>query len=117
MFAYFDCASGISGDMTLGALLDLGADLAAVQGGLDSMGLSQVRLSTAEVKKKGFRALHLRIEHPEERAHRHLHHVEAMITKSGEITSRKELGDGHFHKNRPGRSQGPRHVAPSGALP
>jgi uncharacterized protein (DUF111 family) len=69
MFAYLDCASGISGDMTLGALLDAGADLAAVQAGLDSMGLAHVRLSTAEVKKHGFRATHLRIAHEPELAH------------------------------------------------
>jgi pyridinium-3,5-bisthiocarboxylic acid mononucleotide nickel chelatase len=88
MFAYLDCASGISGDMTLGALLDAGAELPAIQSGLDSMGLSHVRLSTNEVKKKGFRALHLQIEHPPEHAHRHLHHITDMIDKSTSISAR-----------------------------
>jgi uncharacterized protein (TIGR00299 family) protein len=92
MFAYLDCASGISGDMTLGALLDAGADLAAVQAGLDSLGLAHVKLSTAEVKKHGFRATHLRIAHEPELAHRHLHHITALIDKSSVITARaKEL--------------------------
>lgn len=92
MFAYLDCASGISGDMTLGALLDAGADLAAVQAGLDSMGLAHVKLSAAEVKKHGFRATHLRIAHEPELAHRHLHHITALIDKSQVITPRaKEL--------------------------
>lgn len=88
MFAYLDCASGISGDMTLGALLDAGAELAAVQAGLDSLGLAHVRLSTVEVKKCGFRATHLRIEHPPEHAHRHLHHITDMIDKSQVISER-----------------------------
>ena len=51
--AYLDCASGISGDMTLGALVDAGADLATIQAGIASLGLPGVRLSTSEVKKKG----------------------------------------------------------------
>ena len=42
--AYLDCASGISGDMTLGALVDAGADLAAIQAGIDSLGLPSCRL-------------------------------------------------------------------------
>lgn len=97
MFAYLDCASGISGDMTLGALLDAGADLAAVQAGLDSLGLAHVKLSTAEVKKHGFRATHLRIEHEPELAHRHLHHITAMIDKSQVITPRaKDLAKAIF---------------------
>ena len=43
--AYLDCASGISGDMTLGALVDVGVDLAAIQAGIDSLGLPSCRLS------------------------------------------------------------------------
>ncbi len=40
--AYLDCLSGISGDMTLGALIDAGVDPAAIQAGLDSLGLHVV---------------------------------------------------------------------------
>ena len=37
--AYFDCFSGISGDMTLGALLDGGADRAVLDAAVEAMGL------------------------------------------------------------------------------
>ena len=42
--AFFDCPSGISGDMTLGALTDCGVSLAAMQAGIDSLGYPGVKL-------------------------------------------------------------------------
>ena len=83
--AYFDCLSGISGDMTLGALIDLGAETAAIESAVRSMGLPEIAISSSEVKKCGFRAISVRIEHPPEHAHRHLHHITTMIDSSGEI--------------------------------
>ena len=80
--AYLDCASGLSGDMILGALIDAGAPLEEVQRGIDSLGLPSCRLVVEEVKKRGFRALQLRVDHEPEHAHRHLHHIEAMIERS-----------------------------------
>jgi uncharacterized protein (TIGR00299 family) protein len=80
--AYLDCASGISGDMTLGALIDAGAELAAVQAGIDSLGLPSSRLVISEVKKRGFRATQITVEYEPEHKHRHLHHITAMIDGS-----------------------------------
>lgn len=85
--AYFDCRSGISGDMTLGALVDLGADLAAMERSVRSMGLPELTLRSEEVKKCGFRALKIHVEHPPEHAHRHLHHITEMIDRADEIDS------------------------------
>lgn len=90
--AYFDCMSGISGDMTLGALVDAGAELKAIQAGIDSLGLAGVRLVAAEVKRHGFRGLKLKVEHEPENAHRHLHHITDKIDASTALTSaQKEL--------------------------
>ncbi len=89
--AYLDCASGISGDMTLGALVDAGVDLAAIQAGIASLGLPGVRLVAAEVKKKGFRATQITVEHEPEHKHRHLHHITAMIDGSTLTPRQKEL--------------------------
>lgn len=87
--AYLDCLSGISGDMTLAALIDAGVELAAIQSGIASLGLPEVKLSTSEVKRKGFRGLHLSVEHPPEHAHRHLHHITDMIDGS-QLTGRQK---------------------------
>jgi len=84
--AYFDCFSGISGDMVLGALIDLGVPVEVMQAGIDSMGLSHVKITAEVVKKAGFRAVKVHIEHPPEHAHRHLHHIEAMIDKGEALT-------------------------------
>src|SRR5712672_1804422 len=89
--AYLDCASGISGDMTLGALVDAGAELAAIQNGIDSLGLPNCRLVRTEVKKKGFRATQITVEHEPEHKHRHLHHITAMIDGSSLTERQKDL--------------------------
>lgn len=86
--AYLDCGSGISGDMTLGALIDCGVDAASIQAGLDSLAWpdgaqAPCRLRVEEVKKRGFRAKQVTVEHPPEHAHRRLHHIAAMIEGSG----------------------------------
>ncbi len=44
--AYFDCFSGISGDMTLGALLDAGGEVATIEAAVEALGLAaEVRVS------------------------------------------------------------------------
>ena len=87
--AYLDCASGISGDMTLGALVDCGVPLAEIQQGIDSLGLPACRLEATEVKKKGFRATHIQVVTEPEHKHRHLHHITAMIERSS-LTPRQQ---------------------------
>ncbi|TWU59810.1 hypothetical protein Poly51_00830 [Rubripirellula tenax] len=83
--AYFDCLSGISGDMTLGALVDLGADIAAIEAAVRSMGLPELSMTAEIVKKCGFRAVHVKVGHPDEHAHRHLHHIHEMIDRATEV--------------------------------
>ena len=95
---HLECLSGIAGDMTLAALIDAGVDVQLIRAGIDSMGLPDVQLHVEPVKKHGFAALHLKITHPEQKAHRHLHHIEAMIDGAGEITeSAKTLAKRIFH--------------------
>jgi len=95
---YLDCASGLSGDMILGALIDAGAPLERVQAAIDSLGLPACRLRVEEVKKRGFRALQLRVEHEPEHAHRHLHHIEALIERSALTARQRQLARAVFRR-------------------
>jgi len=96
--AYFDCASGISGDMTLGALVDAGADLGLLNTAIASLGLPGCQLVAEPVRKKGFRATQIRVLYEPEHAHRHLHHITRMID-AGELTPRaKDLARRIFTK-------------------
>src|SRR5687767_13694818 len=54
--AYFDCIGGISGDMTLGALLDAGADLEKLLAGLRTMDLPPWELHVGRTLKSGIAA-------------------------------------------------------------
>jgi uncharacterized protein (TIGR00299 family) protein len=85
--AYLDCLSGISGDMTLGALVDCGVELAAIQAGIDSLGFPNIRLTSEEVKRHGFRATKVKVEHEPEHAHRHLHHITEKIDASSVLSA------------------------------
>jgi uncharacterized protein (TIGR00299 family) protein len=53
---YIDASSGISGDMTVGALLDLGGDQRVLQEGLASLSLSGYALSARKVSRAGIQA-------------------------------------------------------------
>ncbi|MGH7172803.1 MAG: nickel pincer cofactor biosynthesis protein LarC [Gemmataceae bacterium] len=87
---HFDCFSGISGDMTLAALLDAGVDAAGVRDGLASLGLP-IRVDVAKVRKGGFAATQVTIEAPEEHVHRHLPDVEAILARGQLSTAQREL--------------------------
>lgn len=80
--AYFDCFSGISGDMTLGALVDAGVDAAVIQETVGRLGIGAA-VTFEPVKRSGFRATLARVAAPPEHAHRHLHHIEAILDKAG----------------------------------
>lgn len=80
--AYLDCASGISGDMTVAALIDAGLDIQAIRAGIESLKLPGVKVHVEEVDRAGFRAKHFRVEHPEQHAHRHLSDIRRIINQS-----------------------------------
>ena len=74
---YLDCFSGASGDMVLGALLDLGLPVDALRGALGSLALEYGDISAERVSRAGVSAtkFHLRDtrELPPDPGHRHYH--------------------------------------------
>ena len=52
--AYLDCASGISGDMMLGALVDAGVAIGELDAAIQSLGLPGCRLAATEVQEERF---------------------------------------------------------------
>ena len=85
--AHFDCFSGISGDMTLAALFDVGVPVEPVRAGLASLGLP-ITLEIEKVRKGGFAATYVHVEAPEQETHRFLHDVEEIIAR-GQLTDRQ----------------------------
>jgi pyridinium-3,5-bisthiocarboxylic acid mononucleotide nickel chelatase len=81
--AYFDCFSGISGDMVLGALVDAGADLAALENELRKLRLEGWKLSGEKVKRQGILATQIHVEACEEVHHRGLSEILEMIRAAG----------------------------------
>ena len=53
---YLECTSGISGDMFVAALLDLGADRAALDKALKSLPVSGFEIKISDVTKSGIKA-------------------------------------------------------------
>jgi uncharacterized protein (TIGR00299 family) protein len=94
---YFDCFSGIAGDMTLAALIDAGVDRRAVQEAVSSLGLP-CELTFETVRRGGFRATYAKVVAPHEHAHRHWHQIEAIIAKSVLTPRQKDLARRIFLK-------------------
>lgn len=95
--AYLDCFGGISGDMTLGALVDAGVSPTTLQEAIGRLGLP-AELTFETVRRAGFRATYAKVNTPHERAHRHLHHIEAMIDGAGLPPRQAELAKRIFRK-------------------
>jgi uncharacterized protein (TIGR00299 family) protein len=81
--AYFDCFSGISGDMVLGALLDAGADLRAIEAELRKLGLEGWAISAEKVKRGAIFAMHVKVASSEGHHHRGLSVILGRIDKAG----------------------------------
>ncbi len=107
MHAYFDCFSGISGDMTLGALLDLGAPVDWLQHELSRLPLSGFDLRITSVKRNGIRATRVSVDRQKSGPSRDYKAIKTLIengplsdgvkAKSLAIFKRLAQAEAHIH--------------------
>jgi len=90
--AYLDAFSGISGDMTVGALLHVGLPLAIVEESIAALGIADVALSAERVVRSGIDAtkFHVRV-HGEQPEHAHGGHTHRPYVAIRQLLERSAL--------------------------
>jgi uncharacterized protein (TIGR00299 family) protein len=83
VIAYLDCYSGISGDMTLGALVDAGLPLEELRAAVGQLPIGGYELTAEPVVSKGISGTRVSVSVSEEQPHRHLGDVLDLIARSG----------------------------------
>lgn len=99
---YLECYSGISGDMTVAALLDLGADRKALEEGLASLKVDGYQLHFSRTSKNGIDAFDFDVELTGEERHCHHDHEDGCehshVHGHGEDHEHRHEDDhGHSH--------------------
>ena len=95
--AHFDCFSGISGDMTLAALISAGVDETAIRQGLESLGLP-IHLAVQSIQRGAFAATAVRVEGEDDQPHRYLRDIEAILTRSRLTQQQQDLAQRIFRR-------------------
>jgi pyridinium-3,5-bisthiocarboxylic acid mononucleotide nickel chelatase len=89
---YYDCFSGISGDMNLGAMIDLGVDKEFLIGELNKLNLKGWELIVQKDQRHGIFGTKVTVRQTQhEHAHRHLEDIEKIINNSTLDNRTKEL--------------------------
>lgn len=113
---YFDCFSGISGDMAVGALLDIGADEKVLMEGLKQLNLDGYRIKIEKKLKNGISGTDFTVllddcdnhehhgHHHDEHSHdhhhdHHSHHHHDDHCHDHHDEHSHDRHDGHIHRN------------------
>ncbi|MFX6096667.1 nickel insertion protein, partial [Acinetobacter baumannii] len=81
---YFDCFSGVSGNMILGALIAAGVDPESLKRDLKKLELPDFDLVAERTTRSGIAGIHVSVSVPDEKKHRHLPEIERIID-SGDL--------------------------------
>jgi pyridinium-3,5-bisthiocarboxylic acid mononucleotide nickel chelatase len=97
---YFDCFAGISGDMTVAALLDLGVPLAVLEEGLAGLSLPRAawRLEIGKTERHGIQSTSFQVHVGEHQPHRHYTDIAGMIEQSSLAVAVKETAQKIFFR-------------------
>ena len=94
--AYFDCFSGISGDMTLGALVDAGCAVEQLRSELRGLQVPGWELTADKVWKNGMAATYVKVVTEDQSKHRSLSAILEILEKSQLAPGGKGAGRGYF---------------------
>ena len=94
---YLDAFSGISGDMTVGALIDAGADSKQLVQALEALGTG-AKFEVEKTKRRGIAASKFRVMGGDGKTHRHLKHILEIIAKSGISVRAKQNASAVFQR-------------------
>jgi pyridinium-3,5-bisthiocarboxylic acid mononucleotide nickel chelatase len=96
--AYFDCFSGISGDMTLGALVDAGCAVEQLRSELRGLQVPGWELTAEKVWKSGMAATYVKVVTEDQSKHRSLDAILEFLEKSQLAPVVRERAGGIFRK-------------------
>lgn len=96
--AYFDCSSGIAGNMVLGALVDAGLDLNYLKKELNELRITHYALRVTKTKRGLLRGTLLEVLAKPEHHHRHLKDILKIINKSKLSKEVKQLSSRIFKR-------------------
>lgn len=107
MLAYFDCFCGISGDMTLGAFIDIGVPLNWLKDSLIKLPLKGFDLSVESISRSGIKAQSVHVISKDNIKSRHYSEIKALVQnsplsqnvreKSLEIFERLAIAESEIH--------------------
>lgn len=80
--AYFDCFSGVAGDMIIGALLDAGLPFGDLKGEIEKIGLSGYEISARKVAKNNIEGTKFSVEIQAKQAERTVRQITKIIKSS-----------------------------------
>lgn len=96
--AYFDCISGISGDMVLAAFIDMGMDVDYLNNELKKLDIGDFSLDIRKIKRSDISATQLKVKSTESKHNRNYATIEEIINRCSLSENIKEVSKRIFYR-------------------